>query len=389
MITREDIRELATFQIPEGTCAISFYFQPKTPQNKSHREEAILAKELVRNAVREAEKCGKNGAARADLKKILALAESQRRNHAHARAVFACGAREFWREYDLPPQLRESQLFVNRRFHLKPLALLLGAQRSVGVALVSRQQAKLFDFRLEELKEREVISRPVPRPRSDGFAGYNAGHAERRLAEDSLHYFKDVADRLKEETERGAWEKLIIGCQDAHWTELQPHLHSYLKQRLIGRFPIEVATASNDEIRERASRVQLDAQDSRRQNLVKEAINQAKSNSRGVTGLRRVLRSLELGEVQTLLIGDNYRAQAVECSNCGHLDAHMVRHCPVCGRATRELDDVCDAVIPAAIRRDVELFYVKDDPDFDRAGNIAALLRFRTDQGRGNLAAAV
>ena len=44
MITREDIRELAQFQVDDELgCALSFYFQPRTPQNKSHREEAILA----------------------------------------------------------------------------------------------------------------------------------------------------------------------------------------------------------------------------------------------------------------------------------------------------------------------------------------------------------
>jgi len=75
---------------------------------------------------------------------------------------------------------------------------------------------------------------------------------------------------------------------------------------------------------------------------------------------------------------------AVECSNCSHLDAHMVRHCPACGHETRELEDVTEAIIAAAIRRDIELFYVKDDPEFDRAGNIAALLRFRADQSKGS-----
>jgi hypothetical protein len=34
------------------------------------------------------------------------------------------------------------------------------------------------------------------------------------------------------------------------------------------------------------------------------------------------------------------------------------------------------------------LFYVKDDPEFDRAGNIAALLRFRADQSKGGMLAA-
>ena len=119
-----------------------------------------------------------------------------------------------------------------------------------------------------------------------------------------------------------------------------------------------------------------------RHEQVHEVLGQARSNGRGVTGLRRVLRSLEMGEAQVLLMAENYSAHAVECSSCGHLDAHMVRYCPVCGRSTQELDDVCDAIVPAAIRRDVELVYVKDEPEFDQVGGIAALLRFRSARKR-------
>src|SRR5207302_8816489 len=95
MITREDIRELAQFQSENGEgCALSFYFQPQTPQNKSHKEEAILAKDLVRNALREAEKNGKNGGTRADLQRILEIAGNLRGNQAKAKAIFACGRSE-------------------------------------------------------------------------------------------------------------------------------------------------------------------------------------------------------------------------------------------------------------------------------------------------------
>lgn len=385
MITREDIRELAQLQFDDQeSCALSFYFQPRPPQNKSHREEAILAKDLVRNAMREAEKNGKNGCARADLLRMLSVAETLHGHQTRAKVIFACGAKNLWREFDLPPDLPGSQLVVNSRFHLKPLALLLGAQRRVCVALVNRQRARLFDFRLDELKEREGLYHDVPRrSRSDGYAGYDAGHHERHVAGETLHHYKNVAARLKDEAEKGAWEKLIIGCQDNQWPEFEPQLHPYVMQRLLGRFSTEVVSATNDQIRENASHILVEARDNRRRSLVREALNQAKSNNRGVTGLRRVLRSLELGEVQTLLMGENYSARAVECPNCGHLDPHIVRHCPVCGYATRELDEVCDAIIPVAIRRDIELFYVKDDEEFDRAGNIAALLRFRADQSRG------
>ena len=91
MITREDIRELAEFQGNGTDCAISFYFQPARPSNKSHREQAILAKDLVRQALREAEKNGRNGCARADLQRILDLTAGWQGNQARAQAVFACG----------------------------------------------------------------------------------------------------------------------------------------------------------------------------------------------------------------------------------------------------------------------------------------------------------
>jgi len=388
MITREDVRELAQLQINgEPACALSFYFAPHTPQNKSHRGEAILVKELVRNALREAEKSGKNGCARADLDRILTVAENLHGNQARSKAIFACGARNFWREFDLPPQLAATELFVNRRFHLKPLARLLGAQPRVWVALVDRQKARFFDFRLDELKEREGLFRTLPtrQGRGDGFAGYDGGHAQRRVQDEALHHFKEVAEHLQNALERGGFEKLIIGCQDTNWRDLALHLHPYVKQRLIGRFSAEVSKVTVEEIKGHASRILRASLEQRRRELVQEVLNQAKSNHRGVTGLRRVLRSLELGEVQALLIGENFSHAAVECPSCGHLDAHLVRSCPACGHETRELGDVCDAIIPIAIRRDIELFYVNGEPDFDSAGNIAALLRFRADQSKGNV----
>jgi peptide chain release factor subunit 1 len=385
MITHEEIRELAQFQTQEEQgCAISFYFQPSTPQDKSHRGEVILVKDLVRNALREIEKEGKNTGARADLNRILELAEHLHGNQARAKAIFASSKQNFWREFDLPPALPGTQLFVNRRFHLKPMAVLLGAQPKVAVVLVNRQRARFYDFRLEELKEREDLVHPMIRHnKSDGFGGYDAGHTERRVADEAMHHFKDVAARLKDEAEKGVWDKLIVGCPAETWPEFEPHLHNYVKQRILGRFSAEVTNAVNGNLREQAARVFRESLENRRRELVTEALDQAKANSLGVTGLRRVLRSLELGEVQTLLIGENFRARAVECMNCGHLDPHTVQSCPVCGHPTRELEDVSEALVPSAIDRDVELFYIKDNQEFDQAGNIAALLRFRVDQSKG------
>jgi peptide chain release factor subunit 1 len=378
-ITREQIRELAEFK-DERSCALSFYYQPSTPRNKAHKEDTILIKDLTREALRSLENKGKKDCARGDMDRILRLSGDLRSNGTHGKAVFACAAQNIWREYDLPASLPSTELFVDRHFHLKPIAHLLGASPLLGVVLLDRHRARIFELRLGELTEREDLSHPLTRRgRSDGYAGYDGGHAQRRVEDEARQHFKNVAEALKELLEKGVFEKWILACQDAHRSLLEPQLHSYVRQALIGRFHADIAHVSRDEILTHAEQITEVWQNDRRRELVSEALGRARSNGRGVTGLRRVLRSLELGEVQTLLIGENLQGHAVECTGCGHIDAHLVSFCPACGRATQEVVDVGEAILPWVIRRDIETFYVKPDPEFDRVGNIAALLRFRSE----------
>ena len=383
-ITREQIRELAEFQDTKS-CAVSFYFQPSTPRNKAHKEDTILIKDLAREALRTLESKldgkEKKDSARTDLDRIVRLSGELRSNGTHGKAVFACAAQNLWREYEVPARLPGTQLFIDRHFHLKPLAHLLGAFPLLGVVLIDRHRARIFELRLGELSEREDMIHPQPRRgRSDGFAGYDAGHAQRRVEDETRQHFKNVGEAVKDLLEKGVFEKWILACQDSHRPLLEPQLHSYVSQALIGRFHADLAHATRDEIRTHAQQIAERWQAERRRELVGQALSMARSNGRGVTGLRRVLRSLELGEVQTLLLGENLQAHAVECSGCGHIDAHLVSFCPVCGRTTQEVVDVGEAILPWVIRREIETFYVKDESEFDKVGNIAALLRYRSEK---------
>ena len=390
MMTRDEIRELAAFQADEtkGACALSFYLQPDPPQDRSHRREAIVAKDVVKQALKSAAARGKNGSLHADLDRVLDLATSLRGN-ARGKAVFACSAQKFWREYELPPHLGSTNIYLQSRFQLKPLAALLGAQPALCVAVVDRQRARFFDLRLDDLRERGAIVHMLSRSASSyGYNGYEAGHAERRVSEEALQHFKGVSERLRIDFEKGIWERLIVGCLDANWTEFESQLHFYVKTRLIGRFSADVASVSNEDISGRANAILSQWVRERGSAKVSEALKFAKANGRGVTGLRRVLQALETGEVQSIFLGENYSAQAVQCSNCGHIDAHLIAACVACGRRTCELSDVCDAIIPIAIRRNIELFHLKEHDGLDRAGNIAALLRFRSDQSTGQMAVA-
>ena len=379
MLSREELRRLAEVESSEN-CAVSFYYQPETPQDKSHKGESILVKDLVKNALRQAERAGGNGVARADLQRILELAEHLHGNHARAKAIFACAKNNIWREVDLPPRLSRSELFVNARFQLRPLVTLLQTGPRCLVTLLDREKARFFDYWLGDIVELTARVDFLPRRgRSDGFMGYDAGHNERHVENEELRHLKAVAEQMRECVATGNFRAVIVGCREETWAELEPQLHSYVRQRLMGRFAIDPAVASAEQVRTEAARLVAETRQERHQGMIREALGEAQRDGRGAAGLRHVLTALERGEVQTILIGRGFSATAIECPQCGHLDTRMVKDCALCGKPTRELHDVTDALIARAVRGGADLVEV-DDPEFARAGNIAALLRFRADQ---------
>ncbi len=380
MITRDDIRELANFHSPE-TCAVTFYYQPTTPLNKSHREESILVKDLVRNALREGEKHGRNGCARSDLDRIQEMSEGLRGNGGKAKAIFACSKQGLWREFDIPAQLLKTNLFVNQRFHLKPLAAVLDGVQHACVVLVDRTKARVFELVNDTIVEKQdFINELTRRGKSDGWHGYDAGHVERKHMNEASQHFKTVADCIEQYFERGGCDRLVIGCHDDVWPEIHRELHSNSKQRLVRHFRIDPKVATPDQVRQMAAE-QLAQHNSRlKQDMILEVIGEAHRNGRGAIGLRRVLRSLEIGEVQTLLLGSNFQAPGVKCYNCGHMDLHDAPACAVCGKENTQMEDIGDAIVGYAIRKGIDIVYITHDDQFDQIGRIAALLRFRADQ---------
>jgi peptide chain release factor subunit 1 len=383
MITREILRELADFQSPNGD-AITFYYQPDTPQDKSHRHEVIQIKDIVKEAMRKAERTGKNGTVRSDLERIQEMSDRLHGNNGKAKAVFACASKGYWREVDLPARLPDTQLLMNSRFHVSPLAHLEDAMNKVCVCLLDRSKVRVMEMEMDEITEQESWVDELPRRvKSDGFAGFDAGHAERKVDNEAQNHYKRVADRLLDKYGNGGCEQIVIGGREEAWLGIERHLHPYVRQRVIGHFVMDPATATSADIREQVDNVVREHREKKSQQLLGEILDEARANNYGALGLKRVLRSLEQGEVQTLLIGQGFESAGSECTNCGHLDIRMVGNCAVCGQQSREVEDICDALVGRALRSGVDVVHIPANPEFQKAGNIGALLRFRAERSIG------
>ena len=381
MISREELRQLAQIESSESG-AISFYYQPRTPQDKSHREEAIMAKDLVRDALRQAERGGNHQALREDLKRILEIAERLHGNHSRGKAILACRDQNIWREIDLPPRLGHSQLKVNSRFHLRPLAAAFACAHNACIVVADREKARMFELRDESIREKmELEFGKLPNSgKSDGFMGYDGGHRERQKDNEVMVHFKQLAESIQLLMQSDKFDSLLIGCRDETWPELEPHLNTGLKQKLAARLTLDPSSAVPEEVRKIAEQILRDKRMAEQASLVHEVVVQASRNSTGAVGLRHVLTALERQEVQTLVISPDFHAEAVECTSCGHLDTRMVKACAVCGKETRQLSDVSDALVDSALRNGADIQLVASNPELEKAGRVGALLRFRADQ---------
>ena len=199
--------------------------------------------------------------------------------------------------------------------------------------LADRTKARVFELSDDKITELQDFFNELSRHgKSDGFAGYDAGHAERRVSNEAAQHFKAIADYLKERYEREAFNQLLIGCHDEQWPEIEPHLHTSEKQKLIGHFRVDPKVATPEQVKEMAAQKIAEHEREEKQRLIGDVVGEAHRNGNGAIGLRRVLRSLETGEVQTLLLGSNFQASGVKCYHCGHMDLGEAADCSVCGK---------------------------------------------------------
>jgi peptide subunit release factor 1 (eRF1) len=386
MISREELRRLAEVEAHDET-AISFFFQPRTPRNKAHREEQILLKDLVHSALDRAlhDPSVPGGRTRSglksDLERLQLLGDSLRANGTHTKVVFACHQLDLWKEFDLPIEVANTGLHVNRHFHLKPLAMALATTPRTCVAIVDRKRARIYEVRMQKARYVCDVNDEIPlHGRSDGYHGYDAGHKERHFENSAMRHFKNVADRLKALFDAEHFDHLALGCREEICSEFLPQLHTYLQKRMLGHFPADPGDITPETILQQTEKMLRRFQKEERESLVRDVIGEAHRDGNGAVGLRSVLRAVEKGEVHKLLIGRAFNAQASECGHCGHMDTRVSKACGVCGKEGVRVKEITDSIVRRAVLTNIEMVFVDDDAEFDRVGNIGALLRFRAEQ---------
>jgi peptide chain release factor subunit 1 len=295
-------------------------------------------------------------------------------------AIFSCAPQNFFRQFSLSIPVRNRARLLNRPY-VKPLADVLNNYGHYGVALVDRQGARLFYFHMGELMEQEGTVGESVRHTKRG--GGSQAPGRRGGTAGLTRYSEEVAERNLKEAAKFASRffqenhvrRILVGGTEASVAYFLSQLPKSWQSLVMGTFPIEM-TAGHTQVLEKALEVAENAEQEKQSRLVNAVITAAAKGREGIIGLDDTLGAVHAGRVQTLLISEGFRAGGIRCQGCGYIVAHGPEKCPFCHGNFEKIEDAVELVVRKVLADggDVEVIY--ENPDLEKAGNIAGLLRY-------------
>lgn len=256
-------------------------------------------------------------------------------------AVFSCRPRDLWVWLPLPVRVAES-VSLSRRPYLRPLLDVLDEHERYAVALVDKENARLFTVLLGEIEEHTQFEDLVPGKHAQG--GWSQANYQRHHEAHVYWHLKRVAEMLSLLLRERPFDRLVLAGPEEATGELRRILPRPLQQRLVATVPAEMF-ASEQEILEKAQEIEQRIEREAEERLVNEVIETSADGGRATYGLGPTLEAVWLGRVHQLVVADGLRRAGSECQGCGWLSVDTPASCPACGRAVTPLDDVVERAI--------------------------------------------
>ena len=261
---------------------------------------------------------------------------------AHGLAVFCCSSLALFETLRLPDSVPSSVRW-DRTPYIAPLAE-MGPPGHWCVTLVNRRIARILRGSESGLTEVASVGDRVHGKHSQG--GWSQARYERSVEHDVEAHLRHTAEVLRSQQRRRPFTGLLVAIPQELRGTFEGMLHSYVRERLVGYFDVDVETASEDQVSARAADVISEYERRRVQEKLERLRAELGRDGRAVGGEDGVMSALEQRRVQALLFTQ------------GQLS-----------------DDLVESAIEAAVAQDADVVAV-DGPDLGPLGGIAALLRF-------------
>ncbi len=362
MIDAETLDRLAEAEAP----VLSVYLSRPMQVNPSARLTDLLRP--IREAAAEGEH-REEKAIRQAVRSVLDLSWRLETEPAPGVAIFATNGEVSYEA--LPGEVWDVAMLADTPY-LRPIRALPEPTVTL-VATTDRRRADIFVKRDGEMEPAGVVEEETGHKANYGGWKGLAEHGARKAAEEmARRHFDRVAERFFEMHKGDPVTWVAIGGHQGQVEELAGHLHPYLRERMLGTFVIDPATATAHIVKEAVTTLEEAARDRNSRAVAEQLAAGSESGQTVAWGIDQVLAAANLAAIDLLAIAGTQPEPGVVCPACRWI-GRGTKRCPVCGTETRHHPDIAAEAIERVIGSGGRLVYLPDGSPVDGA---AASLRF-------------
>ncbi len=290
-------------------------------------------------------------------------------------AVFLCGPLDLFEVVPLPKVYR-SRVVIDRHPLIRELAAVEDEFGRLLTVVADRALARIFEVTAFDVTE--VGSFEAGNARTKRFSSQSGRLGEHnynnRIRQEKARHYEVVARALFQLKQQQPVRGIVLAGPGKEAGAVEPFLHAYVADRVIGTTKLNPQTASAADVREATLTVR-EAHERESERLRVQEMIEAVGNGWAVNGLPGTLRRLARGQIQTLLVNAESYMPGFKCIASGRLAADA-RSCRLEGDAEPVIDLV-DEAIEEALRQHVQVDVVYEPHAGKAIEGLAGLLRFR------------
>jgi peptide chain release factor subunit 1 len=343
MITHETLHHLEQFHSPEGILSLYLRIDPQHMDHPGH--PLVEFKGLLRRYLERPSAEDGLAAVQREKQRVMDYLQGWV-TRGRGLAIFACEPLGLWEVLNLDNPV-PSSLEVDPSPRTGLLRQVMDESPSFVVVVVHRDQASIYTTEQRASDKRTEITSAVQGWHKQG--GWSQSRFQRHIQYQVNEHMKKVIEDLESLLATRAFGRLAIGGTDATVKELIHQLPDPLARRLIGTFLIDCKHDSEDDVLNKARKVNEDFERAMEKQLIDRIVNAAHSGGQGVVGIDATLPKIIEGRVQTLVLADGATQTGQACSQCEFFSTAHYERCPLCDGEVRAARDIIDRATDRAV----------------------------------------
>ena len=282
-------------------------------------------------------------------------------------AIFACDAESVWEAIPLQTPV-ETQIVEDRFPHTFNLARIIDDYETYAVVLADAQESRLLVISLNQAEQ--VGSTETGGPAQMIF--------QRRTDNVIKAHTKDIAEQLGRIIKRYDVQHIIIAGNDSIRGTILDSLPKTIHDKVVDYINLDI-TGNMPSIMEAIEPLMRDVETQQEVDDLTMLEEQVGANRLGVVGVADTAMAFTKGQVQTLIMHQNFNVTGGECPNCGALRAGMRPTCPYDGAEMQQVD-LRELFTARAIQQSSAIQIVAASDFLDQHEGVGAVLRWREDE---------